>query len=424
MERHRAPTTRATPASTDALRGPGRPAPRTPSPSSSATQRLTYRAARRARQPARPPPARAGRRPRRRASALCLERSAGAGRRRCSASSRPAAPTCRSTPPTRASAWPSCWRTRRPGCCSPRARCARALPAARPRCSCLDVGRSCASRASPRTRPASRRHRRATSPTSSTPPAPPAGPRASASPHRGRAAHSCIGADYAHLGPDETLPPASRPSPSTPPPSRSGAPLLHGARLVVFPPHVALRPGGAGARAPRRHGVTTLHLTAGLFTQVVDAQPRRPARRAAAAHRRRRRVARPTCAACWKQLRIPVTACYGPTETTLFASCLPHDGRRRRWAPPSPSAGPSATRRCTSSTRTGQPVPVGVPGELFIGGDGLARGYLGQPDLTAERFVPDPFSRRARRPPLPHRRPGALARATACSSSSAASTPR
>lgn len=77
---------------------------------------------------------------------------------------------------------------------------------------------------------------------------------------------------------------------------------------------------------------------------------------------------------------------YGPTECTTYSSgAVVLEGR-------APTIGrPLANTRMCVLDRWGNRVPVGIPGELYIGGYGVARGYLKRPDLTAERFLPDPF---------------------------------
>jgi amino acid adenylation domain-containing protein len=81
---------------------------------------------------------------------------------------------------------------------------------------------------------------------------------------------------------------------------------------------------------------------------------------------------------------------YGPTETTVGVLTHLHEGEwDDRWAT-LPLGRPLAGAHVYVLDARRQPVPSWVPGEVFIGGAGVARGYLGQPSLTAERFVPDP----------------------------------
>ncbi|MEV4512628.1 amino acid adenylation domain-containing protein [Dactylosporangium sp. NPDC049525] len=84
---------------------------------------------------------------------------------------------------------------------------------------------------------------------------------------------------------------------------------------------------------------------------------------------------------------------YGPTENTTFSTTY-----RIEAVPPGlagiPIGRPVANSTCRIVTAEGEPAPVGEPGELWVGGDGVAVGYLNSPDLTARRFVADPAGRR------------------------------
>ncbi len=78
---------------------------------------------------------------------------------------------------------------------------------------------------------------------------------------------------------------------------------------------------------------------------------------------------------------------YGPTEDTTYSTFT-----LRKPGEPATIGRPLANKQLYVLNPHGQPVPVGVPGELHIAGLGLARGYLNRPELTAEKFIPNPFS--------------------------------
>ena len=86
-----------------------------------------------------------------------------------------------------------------------------------------------------------------------------------------------------------------------------------------------------------------------------------------------------------------VLNCYGPTETTTFSIAGAVDLASIDGARGVPIGLPKANTRAYVLDRAGEPVPVGVTGELYIGGAGVALGYWGSPALSAERFVADPF---------------------------------
>ncbi|AGM07125.1 non-ribosomal peptide synthetase [Amycolatopsis keratiniphila] len=187
--------------------------------------------------------------------------------------------------------------------------------------------------------------------------------------------------------------------------------LLSGGRVVIVPAETVRAPK-AFADLIVRTGVTVLNQTPTAFGHLG------PALSARRAELRLRRVVfggealAPSELADWTDRagldQIELVNMYGITETTVHVTLhrlTPADLP----VPVSPVGGPFPGRRIHVLDERLRPVPPGVRGELYIAGAGLARGYLGRPDLTAARFVADPFgppgSRLYRSGDLARRRP-------------------
>ncbi|MFH8367582.1 amino acid adenylation domain-containing protein [Streptomyces sp. NPDC018031] len=157
-------------------------------------------------------------------------------------------------------------------------------------------------------------------------------------------------------------------------------PLVTGARVVLADRETATD-GERLAAALASSGATVMQATPATWRMLLDAGWRgAPGFRALAggealpAELAQRLLA----------TGVPLWNMYGPTETTIWSSVA------LVGAGPVTLGEPIANTRFRVLDGAGRPVPPGVPGELCVGGAGLARGYLGRPELTAERFVPDP----------------------------------
>jgi len=170
-------------------------------------------------------------------------------------------------------------------------------------------------------------------------------------------------------------------------------PLMVGARLAIAAPDEHRDPLQLAATI-RRYGVSTLHFVPSMLQAFVASG------------------AASTCGATLKRIicsgealpadlrvrlaevlpGITLHNLYGPTEAAIDVTawtCIDEPGR------PVPIGRPIAATQTWVLDARMAPVPPGVPGELYLGGAGLARGYLGRAALTAERFVPDPFAAHA-----------------------------
>ena len=166
--------------------------------------------------------------------------------------------------------------------------------------------------------------------------------------------------------------------------------LLHGACCVVYPERVPTLE--RLEKIIKQQQISILWLTASLFNTIIDEKPQilstvkqilTGGEALSRSHIERALKQLPDC---------QLINGYGPTESTTFACCYLIPQMMDNQINSIPIGRAIANTKIYILDKYSKLVPIGVPGELYIGGDGLTRGYLNSPELTAEKFVTDPFS--------------------------------
>jgi amino acid adenylation domain-containing protein len=166
-------------------------------------------------------------------------------------------------------------------------------------------------------------------------------------------------------------------------------PLIVGGCVIVADRATTLDPQKLG-RAIEHHGATFVQATPATWRMLLDGgwQPAGPLRIVSGGEALPNELARRL-----RDRGLEVWNLYGPTETTIWSAVrrVPVQGEIAEDGF-DPIGSPIDNTQLYVLDSHFSPQPVGVPGELYIGGEGLARGYMNRPGLTAERYCPDPFS--------------------------------
>jgi amino acid adenylation domain-containing protein len=165
------------------------------------------------------------------------------------------------------------------------------------------------------------------------------------------------------------------------------APLVNGGTVVMPPPGADQDPELL-LRTVAQHDVTVLQVVPSVLRLLVETEGWSACRALRLLFCAGEPLHAELCARVRALADVEIVNTYGPTECSIDVTAARYDPEQSTG--PVPIGRPIDGTRLLVLDRRGEPVPIGLPGELYVGGRGVGRGYLGRPDLTATAFVPDP----------------------------------